>query len=500
MDRSLLLLVGQILDAVVGEPDAVWKRVPHPVVIIGKMIERLDAAWNREGETDGVRKAWGVAALGVVMVSAMAVGAVIEGLGARLPFGELLVAIVVGVMLAQRSLHDHVLAVAEGLERGGLAGGRDAVRMIVGRDPNTLDEAGVARAAIESTAENLSDGVIAPAFWFLVAGLPGLLAYKALNTADSMIGHRTPRHEAFGWAAARLDDVANWPAARLCAGLTVAAAWSVGLAGAAAGCGQAPLGERGMARGGVRRGLGIAVGRPKTLRRIACGGCLDGGGPRGSQRGRYPAVPAPDGALLFRARRPDGTLGPDIERRRLSSSARLVRGLLVVFGRRPGAQPAEKPDADPPADQNTDLVGDEISEIGGAARRIGLRDLGHEPEQGDRQKDQSWAQPSGQQRDQNRGNRAEGQQMLKFVQTDIGPYRQRVAWRFKPEEGDHVQEQQSTDCPFHPAQGAPCTPFLPAFVLQAPIDRTPGGFQFPPFDIIGIGICFRPDRCERVSV
>ena len=246
MDRSLLLLVGQILDAVVGEPDAVWKRVPHPVVIIGKMIERLDAAWNREGETDGVRKAWGVAAMGVVMVSAMAVGAVIEGLGARLPFGELLVAVVVGVMLAQRSLHDHVLAVAEGLERGGLAGGRDAVRMIVGRDPNTLDEAGVARAAIESTAENLSDGVIAPAFWFLVAGLPGLLAYKALNTADSMIGHRTPRHEAFGWAAARLDDVANWPAARLCAGLTVAAAWSVGLDWREAW--QAPLRDAGKHR------------------------------------------------------------------------------------------------------------------------------------------------------------------------------------------------------------------------------------------------------------
>ncbi|MCR9178054.1 MAG: adenosylcobinamide-phosphate synthase CbiB [Alphaproteobacteria bacterium] len=229
MDRSLLLLVGQILDAVIGEPDVLWKRVPHPVVIIGKMIERLDGAWNRETETAGTRRAWGAAALGVVMVVAAAVGAAIEGLSARLPFGELLVAVVVGVMLAQRSLHDHVLAVAEGLERGGLAGGRDAVRMIVGRDPNTLDEAGVSRAAIESTAENLSDGVIAPAFWFLVAGLPGLLAYKALNTADSMIGHRTPRHEAFGWAAARLDDVANWPAARLCAGLTVAAAWSVGL-------------------------------------------------------------------------------------------------------------------------------------------------------------------------------------------------------------------------------------------------------------------------------
>jgi adenosylcobinamide-phosphate synthase len=229
MDRSLLLLVGQILDAVIGEPDAVWKRVPHPVVIIGKMIDRLDSSWNREGEADGTRKAWGVAALAVVLLSAVVVAALIEGLAVRLPFGELLVALVVGVMLAQRSLHDHVLAVAEGLERDGIEGGRAAVRMIVGRDPNTLDEHGVSRAAIESAAENLSDGVIAPAFWFLVAGLPGLLAYKALNTADSMIGHRTARHQDFGWAAARLDDVANWPAARLCAGLAVAAAWSLRL-------------------------------------------------------------------------------------------------------------------------------------------------------------------------------------------------------------------------------------------------------------------------------
>lgn len=229
MDRPLLFLVAQLLDALVGEPEAVWRRVPHPVVLYGRLIERLDRAWNREGEPGTVRRAWGVAALGVVVLTAVAAGLLIEGVAARLPFGELLVAVVAAILLAQRSLYDHVAAVADGLERDGLAGGRAAVARIVGRDPESLEEEGVARAAIESAAENLSDGVVAPAFWFLVAGLPGMLAYKALNTADSMIGHRSERHRDFGWAAARLDDAANWPAARLSAGLVVLAACSLRL-------------------------------------------------------------------------------------------------------------------------------------------------------------------------------------------------------------------------------------------------------------------------------
>jgi adenosylcobinamide-phosphate synthase len=120
-------------------------------------------------------------------------------------------------LLAQRSLHDHVAAVAVGLETAGLTGGRAAVSRIVGRNPERLDEAGVVRAAIESLAENFSDGVVAPVFWGAVLGLPGMAAYKAVNTADSMIGHRTPRHEAFGWASARLDDGVNLPASRLSA-------------------------------------------------------------------------------------------------------------------------------------------------------------------------------------------------------------------------------------------------------------------------------------------
>ncbi|MGH6959089.1 MAG: adenosylcobinamide-phosphate synthase CbiB, partial [Dongiaceae bacterium] len=121
------------------------------------------------------------------------------------------------------SLYRHVAAVAEALEAGGLPAGRYAVSHIVGRDPEQLDDAGVSRAALESLAENFSDGVTAPLFWGLLLGLPGLLAYKAINTADNMIGHRTERHEAFGWAAARLDDLVNLLPARL-AGATLAAA------------------------------------------------------------------------------------------------------------------------------------------------------------------------------------------------------------------------------------------------------------------------------------
>ena len=134
------------------------------------------------------------------------------------------VAIVASTLIAQRSLHDHVARVAAALEQNGLAAGREAVSHIVGRDPDALDEAGVARAAIESLAENFSDGVVAPVFWLMVGGLAGGAAYKAINTADSMIGHRTPRHEAFGFAAARLDDLVNLPASRLSALLIVAAA------------------------------------------------------------------------------------------------------------------------------------------------------------------------------------------------------------------------------------------------------------------------------------
>ncbi len=217
---NLDLLVGALLvEAAVGYPPAAFRAVRHPVVWIGALIARLDEKLNRERRPAAWRRAAGVAA--VIMLLA---ATVLPALGLQqAAFRELGLAGVLplcalaSTLFAQRSLHEHVGAVADGLERDGLAGGRDAVSKIVGRNPASLDEAGVVRAAIESLAENFSDGVVAPALWCGALGLPGLVAYKAVNTADSMIGHRTPRHAAFGWAAARLDDLVNLPASRLSA-------------------------------------------------------------------------------------------------------------------------------------------------------------------------------------------------------------------------------------------------------------------------------------------
>ena len=201
-----VLLAALLLDAILGEPDWLWSRVPHPAVLLGRLVATLDRRMNR-----GTR-ASGLIALAVLVAVAGAAGWVLSLLP---PVVQVLP---VAILLAQRSLVTHVSAVARGL-REGIAPGRRAVAMIVGRRTESLNEPAIARAAIESGAENLSDGVIAPAFWFLVAGLPGLLIYKAVNTADSMIGHRTPRHAEFGWASARFDDLLNLIPARLTGGL-----------------------------------------------------------------------------------------------------------------------------------------------------------------------------------------------------------------------------------------------------------------------------------------
>ena len=205
---ALLLLAAMILDAVMGEPKWLWSRIPHPAVLMGRLIGWCDTRFN-QGED---RMLKGITVTAALCVLATLLGAFIQSL----PLGWLWSLILAAILLAQRSLVDHVRAVADAL-RQSLPEGRRAVSMIVGRDPDQLDEPAVARAAIESAAENLSDGVVAPAFWFLVAGLPGILFYKIINTADSMIGHRTERHAEFGWAAARLDDVLNYIPARLTA-------------------------------------------------------------------------------------------------------------------------------------------------------------------------------------------------------------------------------------------------------------------------------------------
>lgn len=214
-----MLAAALLLDALFGEPGVLWDRVWHPVVLIGKLIDRLDERFN-SGAKRRLKGALCLAALlAAVLIPCLVV--------IWLPYGWILEVIAGAILLAQRSLVDHVEAVAVALGRS-LPEGREAVALIVGRDPSELDEAGVARAAIESAAENFSDGVVAPAFWFLVAGLPGIALYKAINTADSMIGHRTERHLEFGWASARLDDWVNWIPARLSAGLFLVVGGAVG--------------------------------------------------------------------------------------------------------------------------------------------------------------------------------------------------------------------------------------------------------------------------------
>ena len=223
----LLAFLALIAERILGYPDWLFKRIGHPVTWIGRLITELDARWNRDADPFAKRKRMGVMALVVLLAIVMTVALTIETLLLALPLGYILLIVVAASLPAQKSLEAHVEAVADALESGGLEAGRKAVSMIVGRDPEQLDEAAVCRAAIESLAENFSDGIVAPAFWLGLGGLAGGAAYKAANTADSMIGHRSPRHEAFGWAAARFDDLINLPASRLSGALFVAAAFLV---------------------------------------------------------------------------------------------------------------------------------------------------------------------------------------------------------------------------------------------------------------------------------
>lgn len=218
----LLAFLALLFEAAVGYPGWLFRLIGHPVTWIGRLISALDLILNDPGYSTARRKTGGVITL-LVLIAAS--GGFAWGVQTMLGFGLGLVFTVMlaSSLLAQRSLGQHVRAVATALETGGLPAGRTAVSQIVGRDPEALDEAAVCRAAIESLSENFSDGVVAPAFWLAIGGLPGGAIYKAINTADSMIGHRTPRHEAFGWASARLDDLLNLPASRLSALLIVAA-------------------------------------------------------------------------------------------------------------------------------------------------------------------------------------------------------------------------------------------------------------------------------------
>ena len=228
--HALTSLIALCVDAAFGYPQWLFARIGHPVSWIGRLIARLEERWNPPHFSFARRRANGLACL-LVLLAVTAGGCVLfkSALGLVLPpaLAIVVTGAIAGTLIAQRSLYEHVAAVAEGLENGGIESGRRAVGMIVGRDTAVLDEAAVSRAAIESLAENYSDGVVAPLFWLLVGGLPGAALYKAINTADSMIGHRSERYRAFGWAAARLDDLVNLPASRLAALAIIATAATI---------------------------------------------------------------------------------------------------------------------------------------------------------------------------------------------------------------------------------------------------------------------------------
>jgi adenosylcobinamide-phosphate synthase len=221
----LILLIASALEALLAYPAPLFRAIGHPVSWIGALISRLESALNRPELSFGKRRAAGILAVLALVAISLGIGIALEIFSDHLPVaGFIITALIVAMLLAGGNLDRHVREVASAMRAEGLAGGRRSVARIVGRDPETLDEAAVCRAAIESLAENASDGVAAPALWFLIGGLPGIISYKAINTADSMIGHKSDRYLAFGWAAARLDDLVNLPASRLTGLAFVAAA------------------------------------------------------------------------------------------------------------------------------------------------------------------------------------------------------------------------------------------------------------------------------------
>jgi adenosylcobinamide-phosphate synthase len=263
-DALGLTLTALALEAGLSYPQPLFERIGHPATWLGAAIDALDRVLNR-GRKDE-RRGRGLVALLLLLLPSWALGAALQGELCALPFGILPLAVVASSLFAQRSLHAHVEAVARALERS-LEDGRAAVAKIVGRDVAALDEAGVARAAIESLAENFSDGVVAPAFWMALLGFPGALLYKAINTADSMIGHRSERHEDFGFAAAKLDDLVNLPAARLSALLIALAAG--GASGRALACAARDAAKHASPNAGwpeaaMAGAMGVRLGGPRS--------------------------------------------------------------------------------------------------------------------------------------------------------------------------------------------------------------------------------------------
>ena len=207
-----MMLVALAIDRLIGWPDWLYVRIGHPVTWVGRLVVALETRLNRPGFS---RRSTGILALVLCLATVLLPSVIMQLCLPRDMTGILAGGCLAWPLVAVRSLHDHVAAVAKPLVAGDLAGARLAVSMIVGRKPDMLDEAGVTRAALESLAENTSDGIVAPVLWGAVAGLPGIAAYKMINTLDSMIGHRSPRYLQFGWASARLDDLVNLGPARI---------------------------------------------------------------------------------------------------------------------------------------------------------------------------------------------------------------------------------------------------------------------------------------------
>jgi adenosylcobinamide-phosphate synthase len=225
--NAVTVLCALLIEAGFGYPASLLDRIKHPVMWMGALIDSLDRRLNRPNMQEPTRRRNGWIALLLLLTASVLPAIALQVIMLQLPgpIALVVLACLASTLIAQKSLYQHVAAVADALDAHGLAAGRKAVAEIVGRDTRILDESGVARSAIESLAENFSDGVVAPSFWGVLLGLPGMVAYKAINTADSMIGHRTPRHQAFGYASAKVDDVVNLPASRLAALWIALAAW-----------------------------------------------------------------------------------------------------------------------------------------------------------------------------------------------------------------------------------------------------------------------------------
>lgn len=280
MTGAALALRALMAEAILGYPDG----AAHPVNLLGVALNGLERRWNRPERGEGERRGLGVLTLALVAGGAALTGAAAaRAMRHKGPGGALVLTALATTGLAQRSLHDHVAAVLAALERDDLPAAREAVGRIVGRDTAALDASGVAAAALESLAESFNDGVVAPALWLAAGGLPGLFAYKAVNTADSLIGHREPRWRSFGWASARTDDVMNLAPARL-AGALIAAAGGKGWRVMLRDAGKHASPNAGWPEAAMAGALGVELGGPVSYEGVVTDRPTFGAGPRPDAR------------------------------------------------------------------------------------------------------------------------------------------------------------------------------------------------------------------------